>query len=151
MSNSIQSMVLHTFVFNKSEEKTMAEKKPGIAIIKNKTERYGWNGKNVRISTSISYSRKAVRVTVRFTTEVAEKITTTQYITPRIDVENERIYFEESNCDSGFKVAIMSKHSRFLQFSCPSGIKCSDNFDGIYDIDFDPNYKMYFVDFGDES
>ena len=126
----------------------MCDKKPGIAIIKGKTGSSGWNGVNVinvKISVNVSKSKKIARVTVKFTEDAAKAITDSQYIIPRIDLDNNRIYFEGSDLISGFKITAMSKNTRVIVFTCPKEIECSDSFKGVYSLDFDSQYKMHFI------
>lgn len=125
--------------------------KPGIAILKKRQGETVWNKNTVRITVSEYATKKSNRVIVRFTTETSEKITKSRYIIPRIDTENNRIYFEEGKKNEGFKLALISKHSRFLYFTCPETIKNPELFEGTYNIDFDSRYDLYFIDYGDKS
>ena len=134
-------------LYTESEGKAMNNKMPGIEILPMRGKSANRNGRDISITLS---KQGHNRVAVNFSKESYKKITRSEYVTPRLDLAmgNRRIYFCQGLRDSGFKLSNNGKSKRCV-FTLPKDIDATEVI-GSYDLIFDSDYDLHYVDLGDK-
>ena len=117
----------------------MQRKVPGFAIHPRRNS--GKNGYDVLIRIESKMSR---RIYVSISNDLVNKITRTEYITPYLDFNADRLYFDEGNRTDGFKLGRNGKRVKRIAFCIPSGINI-EQLVGEYKLLFDSDCEACYV------
>lgn len=117
-----------------------------IKITKNRSGHSCLKLSDVRLSVNSS-GGEARAVVVTFYNENHKKVTTTDFISPSIDKEMNRLYFETGDHINGFKVSVTgcNKKSPKIRFHIDDESEWKSR-EGFFNLLYDTTEKLYYID-----